>query len=291
MPLYVALDSVDVWVEPTLYKLDKNFIPKKVAGVPPDYFCADGQLWGNPVYDYSKHKKQGYKWWADRIASALQVFDYVRIDHFRGLDRYFEIEYGAPNAREGKWVNVPSKALFSAIHKVVDKSRIIAEDLGIIDDGVRALLKHVGYPGMKILSFAFNGEPNNLYLPERLPKNSICYTGTHDNDTLLGLISSASDWDKGNLYNGVRNSLYQMGIDMAVNNDLELHQAIIELGYASDANLFLIPLQDLLGQGSEWRINEPSTIKAQNWAIKFRQEHFSLELSKILKQLTLKYNR
>ena len=291
MPLYVALDSVDVWVDPTLYKLDKKFNPKKVAGVPPDYFCADGQLWGNPVYDYAKHKQQGYKWWCDRILNALSVFDYVRIDHFRGLDRYYEVENGALNAREGKWVKVPSKALFSAIHNVVDKTRIIAEDLGIIDDGVRALLKHVGYPGMKILSFAFNGERDNLYLPERLPENSVCYTGTHDNDTLLGLISSANDWDKGNLYNGVRNSLYQMGIDMTVNNDLELHQAIIELGYASKANLFLMPMQDILKMGSDMRINEPGTVKAQNWSVQFKKEHFDVQTATRLKELTKKYNR
>ena len=291
MPLYVALDSVDVWVDPSLYKLDKKFKPKKVAGVPPDYFCADGQLWGNPVYDYAKHKKQGYKWWADRILNALSVFDYVRIDHFRGLDRYYEIEYGAPNARQGEWKKVPSKALFSAIHKMVDKSRIIAEDLGIIDDGVRALLKRVGYPGMKILSFAFNGEKDNLYLPENLIENSVCYTGTHDNDTLLGLISSSNDWDKGNLYNGVRNSLANMGMKMPVENDDDLRKAIIELGFASRANLFLMPMQDVLGMGSQMRINEPGTVKAQNWSVRFKQEHFSLEKAKELKALCKKYNR
>ena len=291
MPLYVALDSVDVWVDPTLYKLDKKFTPKKVAGVPPDYFCADGQLWGNPVYDYAKHKKQGYKWWCDRILNALSVFDYVRIDHFRGLDRYYEVKYGAQNAKEGEWKKVPSKALFSAIHKCVDKSRIIAEDLGIIDDGVRALLKHVGYPGMKILSFAFNGEKDNLYLPERLPKNSVCYTGTHDNDTLLGLISSASDWDRGNLYNGVKNSLYQMDIDFVVDCDNALLNAMIELGFASNANLFILPMQDILGMGSEWRINEPGTVKAQNWSVKFKKEHFDMQTANRLKQLTKKYKR
>ena len=291
MPLYVALDSVDVWVEPTLYKLDKKFTPKKVAGVPPDYFCEDGQLWGNPVYDYSKHKKQGYKWWVERILNALDIFDYVRIDHFRGLDRYYEIENGAPNAKSGEWIKVPSKALFSAIHKRVDKKRIIAEDLGMIDDGVRALLKRVGYPGMKILSFAFNGDQDNLYLPERVNENSVCYTGTHDNDTLIGLINNASDWDRGNLYNGVRQSIERLNLNLQVYDTESLASSIIELGFACKSNLFVIPMQDLLRMGSEMRTNEPGTIKEQNWSVKFSENHFSTELSNHLKQLTKKYNR
>lgn len=291
MPLYVALDSVDVWVEPSLYKLNKDFTPKKVAGVPPDYFCEDGQLWGNPVYDYKVHKKQGYKWWVDRIATALSVFDYVRIDHFRGLDRYYEIENGAPNAKEGEWIKVPSKALFSQIHRVVDKKRIIAEDLGIIDDGVRQLLKWTKYPGMKILSFAFNGERDNLYLPENVIENSICYTGTHDNDTLYGLIESSNHWDRANLYNGVRESLYNLGLDIPVNNDNDLVSAIIELGFKCKSKLFILPMQDVLKMGSDMRINEPGTVKEQNWSVKFSENHFSTELSKTLKDLTIKYKR
>ena len=291
MPLYVALDSVDVWVNPKLYKLDDNFIPKKVAGVPPDYFCEDGQLWGNPVYDYDYHKKDGFTWWANRIEKALNIFDYVRIDHFRGLDRYYEIENGAPNAKEGKWIDVPSAKLFSAIHKRVDKSRIIAEDLGIIDDGVRALLKKTGYPGMKILSFAFNGEKDNLYLPKNIPQNSICYTGTHDNDTLMGLITNASQWDKTNLYNGVRESLVDMGLSMPLNNDIQLANAIVELGFSSKAKLFIMPMQDVIMASSDMRVNEPGTVKEQNWAVRFGEEHFGSDLAKSLKKLTKQYKR
>ncbi len=195
MPLYVALDSVDVWVNPTLYKLESDFVPKKVAGVPPDYFSENGQLWGNPVYDYLEHEKDGFKWWTERLNKALKVFDYVRIDHFRGLDRYYEIDSYRTDAKVGEWVDVPSEKLFTALHQKIDKNRIIAEDLGIIDDGVRELLKYTGYPGMKILSFAFNGDGANLYLPENIEENSVCYTGTHDNDTLIGLIDGASEWD------------------------------------------------------------------------------------------------
>jgi 4-alpha-glucanotransferase len=190
MPLYVAYDSVDVWAEPKHFKLDENLVPKKVAGVPPDYFSEKGQLWGNPVYDYDYLSKDGFKWWVNRFVNTLKMFDYIRIDHFRGFDRYYEIDYGEETALNGKWVKVPSDDLFNAVHKKVSKSKVIAEDLGIIDDGVRDLLKKVGYPGMRILSFAFDGQPDNLYLPQSIEKNSICYTGTHDNDTLIGLLES-----------------------------------------------------------------------------------------------------
>ncbi|MCQ2400139.1 MAG: 4-alpha-glucanotransferase, partial [Clostridia bacterium] len=188
MPLYVAYDSVDVWTNPSVFKLDDNLTPKKVAGVPPDYFSKTGQLWGNPVYDCEALEKNGFGWWVKRFKDSLKIYDYVRIDHFRGFDRYYEIDYGRSNAMDGKWVKVPSDRFFPAVHSKINKSRVIAEDLGIIDDGVRELLKKLGYPGMRILSFAFNGERDNLYLPERVEENSVCYTGTHDNDTLMGLI-------------------------------------------------------------------------------------------------------
>ncbi len=289
MPLYVALDSVDVWVNPQLFKLDSKFVPKKIAGVPPDYFCADGQLWGNPVYDYSVHKKDGFKWWALRLKKALTIYDYVRIDHFRGLDRYFEVEFGAENAREGKWIDVPHDELFDAIHKKVDSSRIIAEDLGIIDDGVRELLKEVGYPGMKILSFAFNGEEGNLYLPENITENSVCYTGTHDNDTLRGLIENASEWDRNNIFNGVKNSLEKAELDLELSSDNSLLKAFIELGFHCSANLFIMPWQDVIGVGSDYRINAPGTVSEKNWSIRFEEKDFSDDKILYLKNLTEKY--
>ncbi len=291
MPLYVALDSVDVWVNPELFKVDEYFNPKKVAGVPPDYFCADGQLWGNPVYDYDEHRKDGFKWWTNRLKKALSIFDLVRIDHFRGLDRYFEIENGAPNAREGVWVDVPHDELFASLHKAVDSDRIIAEDLGIIDDGVRDLLKDVGYPGMKILSFAFNGDPNNLYLPYRLEENSVCYTGTHDNDTLRGLLENASEWDYQNIVNGVKYSLENMELDGCTDTVDDLISSIIELGFKSDAKLYILPWQDVLGLSADYRVNEPGTVKDQNWAVRFKKEHFDLETAQKLKSLTKKYKR
>ena len=291
MPLYVALDSVDVWVNPSLYKLDENFKPKKVAGVPPDYFCQDGQLWGNPVYDYSVHRVDGFKWWVNRIKDVLSIYDYVRIDHFRALDRYYEVDADAENAKQGEWIKTPSEELFSAIHESVNKERIIAEDLGIIDDGVRELLKKVGYPGMKILSFAFDGNADNLYLPENIEENYICYTGTHDNDTLLGLIENASEWDKNNIKRGVENSLKLFGIKASIETDIDIANAIINLGYASKARWFIMPMQDLMLLSSEFRINAPGTVKEQNWAVKIPKTAFSSKSVKTLKNFCKKYNR
>ena len=291
MPLYVALDSVDVWVNPHLYKLNSDFSPKKVAGVPPDYFCEDGQLWGNPVYDYDEHKKDKFSWWCNRIKDALSIYDYVRIDHFRGLDRYYEIDTDAPNARFGVWVDVPHDELFSALHERVDRDRIIAEDLGIIDDGVRELLRHTGYPGMKILSFAFNGDENNLYLPKNIQYNSICYTGTHDNDTLRGLIASSNEWDYANIKRGVSLSLFEQNVKGNTDDIDALTKSIIELGMASKSKLFIMPWQDVLMFDSSYRINEPGSIKSQNWAVKFTRGDFKKCTAEKLNKLTKKYSR
>ncbi|MBQ3493411.1 MAG: 4-alpha-glucanotransferase [Clostridia bacterium] len=291
MPYYVALDSVDVWLNPNLFKLDENFTPKKIAGVPPDYFSQTGQLWGNPVYDYVEHEKNGFSWWVNRIKKALSVYDYVRIDHFRAFDRYYEVDYGRENAIVGEWKDVPSENLFNTLHSAVDKTRIIAEDLGIIDDGVRNLLERVGYPGMKILSFAFNGEENNLYLPQNVCENSICYTGTHDNDTLLGLIKNASEWDKKNLKDGVSKSLELLGIEGCVEDDVSLAKSIISLGFNCKSKTFIIPLQDVLFKDTDFRINEPGTVKAQNWAVRFAKKDFKKQTANQLKMLAITSDR
>ena len=291
MPLYVALDSVDVWKNPELFKLDQNYIPKKVAGVPPDYFCEDGQLWGNPVYDYKVHQADNFNWWTERLKQALSIFDLVRIDHFRGLDRYFEVDSDKENAKVGEWIDVPSKELFDRIHTEIYRERIIAEDLGIIDDSVRELLKYTGYPGMKILSFAFNGEENNLYLPKNIEENSVCYTGTHDNDTLKGLIEKFSDWDKNNLIRGVESCLIDADLKADTSTVDGLIDAIIELGCNSKANTFILPMQDVLHLDSDYRINEPGVVSEGNWAIRFKDGDFSVKVSNRLKELTKKYQR
>lgn len=292
MPLYVAGDSVDVWKDPALFALDEDLKPKLVAGVPSDYFQAEGQLWGNPVYDYAEHAKDNFGWWVKRLNNALDKFDYVRIDHFRGLDRFFAIEAGEKTAKNGKWIKVPSDELFAAIKKNVDTDCIIAEDLGIIDDGVRELLKKTGFPGMKILSFAFNGEPDNLYLPENIEKNSACYTGTHDNDTLMGLIKGASEWDFNNLTRGVKHSAeVVLKEEKLFSSDEELADAVIELGFACSADTFIIPMQDVLKKGGDYRVNEPGTVKPQNWAVTFCAEDFDAASKEKLKKLSRKYKR
>ena len=291
LPLYPALDSVDVWENPSIFKLSDNFVPKTVAGVPPDYFCEDGQLWGNPVYDYAEMEQDGFSWWANRIKNALKKFDYIRIDHFRGLDRFYEVPYGALDARFGEWVKVPSDELFAAIHKVADKTRIIAEDLGIIDDGVRELIRKTGYPNMKILLFAFNGEKDNLYLPENITENSVCYTGTHDNDTLMGYLSGASAWDENNFRNGIENSLKLFSLDLPTATYFDLANAAIELGFLCKAKMFILPMQDALKKGADYRINEPGTVKPQNWAVRLKREDFDDVTAQKLRALSEKYDR
>jgi len=290
MPLYVAYDSVDVWANPEIFKLDENLTPKKVAGVPPDYFSKTGQLWGNPVYDYDALKKQNFKWWVDRFYETLKIYDYIRIDHFRGFDRYYEIGYGESTALNGKWVDVPSEELFNEVHKKISPSRVIAEDLGIIDDGVRELLKKLNYPGMRVLSFAFDGEDNNLYLPENIEKNSVCYTGTHDNDTLIGLIDHATKWDYDNLVNGVKKSAKKLGIRVNVSTKTGLAKAIIKLGYFSKANTFIIPMQDAVLLNGDYRMNTPGR-EIANWTLKIPEKYFSNSVKKYLKDLVQQSKR
>lgn len=290
LPLYVAYDSVDVWVNYRFFKLDDRLVPEKVAGVPPDYFSKTGQLWGNPVYNYQALEKENFDWWAKRFSRTLKYFDYVRIDHFRGFDRFYEIDYGRADAMVGEWQQVPSDKLFARIHKSVGKKRIIAEDLGIIDDGVRALLEKQGYPGMRILSFAFNGEDDNAYLPQNIEENSICYTGTHDNDTLMSLIDHMSDWDYTNLVKGVKKSLKIFGIKKALRSKRNVARAVIELGYACKANTFIIPMQDVCLLGADYRMNTPGRDIA-NWTVKIPAKCFTKRYSNYLKRLTNKYGR
>lgn len=291
LPLYVALDSVDVWENPSLFDLDANFVPKKVAGVPPDYFCEDGQLWGNPVYSYSEHQKDGFSWWKGRLVKAFKIYDYIRVDHFRGLDRFYTVQNGSENARVGEWVDVPSTELFSELKKVSKKEGIIAEDLGVIDDGVRNLLKATGFPGMKVLSFAFNGDDTNPYLPKNIQENSICYTGTHDNDTLKGLILSFSEEQKKTFINGVKQSLKDLKIKANVSTLNGLIDAVIKLGAFSKAKTFILPFADVIKSGNDKRVNEPGKLSDQNWAIRFDKKDFSLKVANKLKRLARESGR
>lgn len=254
IPIYVALDSADVWSAPEQFQLDDDYIPRAVAGVPPDAFSEDGQLWGNPLYDWEYMKKTGYAWWKRYLASALERYDVVRIDHFRGFESYFSIPYGDNTAIGGKWVKGPDTDLFNALKAEFGKDLpIIAEDLGVITPAVRKMLDATAFPGMKVLQFAFSSNSDNAYLPHNIIKNSIIYTGTHDNDTIMGWVENT---DKAQVNQAKDYFNYQ--------SDNGFNWAMIKAAMSTVADTCIIPMADLMGLGSEGRINTPSTL-GENW--------------------------
>ncbi len=284
--LYVAYDSADVWANPDLFKLDKKLRPEKVAGVPPDYFSATGQLWGNPVYDWKEHKKDGYAWWKKRLQSALKTYDLIRIDHFRGLERYYEIPYGAKTAETGVWKDGPKDDIFEGI----DKEVIIAEDLGVVDDGVKALLEKTGFPGMKVLLFAFDGNPENPFLPKNISENSVCYTGTHDNDTVAGYIRSLSAEEFILLRSRIAATLAECRIYLSLGGRGErFPEAFVRLALSSKARLAILPVQDILGYDNRARMNEPGTLGG-NWTFRLEKQPDAIVMKK-LKKMNKVYRR
>ena len=267
IPLYVAYDSADVWAHPELFKLDENLKPAKVAGVPPDYFSETGQLWGNPVFDWAAHKKENYRWWRGRLAHALETYDVVRIDHFRGLDRYYEVNADEATAVNGCWQDGPKDELFEGI----DKSRIIAEDLGEMDDGVRSLIARTGLPGMKVLLFAFDGNEDNAFLPHNIATNSVCYTGTHDNDTVAGYVKSLTPEEFLLFRSRVAKELKQCGLDIKLGRTPEsCSKAFVEIAMASKSSLAVVPVQDLMGLDNSARMNHPGT-NGGNWVWRLKK--------------------
>ncbi len=288
IPLYVAYDSADVWAHPELFKLDGELKLAKVAGVPPDYFSETGQLWGNPVYDWKTHEKEGYAWWTKRLKAALSAYDVVRIDHFRGVDRYYEIEADAEDARGGVWRDGPKDALFAGLKE--EKSRIIAEDLGIIDEGVRALVKRTGFPGMKVLLFAFDGNPENPFLPKNIAENCVVYTGTHDNDTVRGYVQSLTPEQLVLFRSRVAQALKGEKIAMKLNaQGKNLPEAFVRLALSSKAKLAVIPVQDILGLGDEARMNFPGKSEG-NWQFRLKHSVSAWNLRK-LKKMVKTYRR
>lgn len=262
IPLYVAADSADVWANPALFKLDKNLKPVKVAGVPPDYFSKTGQLWGNPIYDWKAHEKQGFSWWKGRLAAALETYDLIRIDHFRGIDRYYEVPADAETAEKGAWREGPKEKLFEGL---ADRDAIIAEDLGEIDDGVRALLKKTGFPGMKVLLFAFNGDPDNEFLPKNIGENSVCYTGTHDNDTVAGYVKTLDTESFIIFRSRVAEVLEENGVYVTLGaGGKGFPEAFVRLAMSTRADLAVVPVQDVLGLDNSARMNYPGT-NGGNW--------------------------
>ena len=282
LPLYVALDSADVWKNKKAFLLDEGYNPSKVAGVPPDYFSEDGQLWGNPIYNYDEMQKDGFKWWKSRLKRALERFDLIRIDHFRGLDRFWAIPYGE-SAKCGEWQQAYGKEILS----LVNKNRLIAEDLGVIDNGVINLLKDTGLPGMKVLLFAFDGNPSNPYLPKNITENCVAYVGTHDNDTAYGFAKSLDAEGFKSFAKNI-NAVLPVG-SKRVKSKKGVAPALVEALLSTRASLTVISFADLVGLDNSYRINTPSTVG--NWTVRYKNEFFTNELEEYLKALTLKYKR
>ncbi len=270
IPLYVAADSADVWANPRLFKLKGNLKPRKVAGVPPDYFSATGQLWGNPVYDWKVHAEEGFAWWTERIRRAFAMYDVVRIDHFRGFDRFYEIPAEAETAAVGRWRKGPGMAFFDAVKAKLGDLDFIAEDLGTLDAGVYRLMKKAGYPGMKVLQFAFDGNPSNPYLPENIGENSVCYTGTHDNDTTVGYLASLEEGERAAVLARIRAQLKKQNIALRVSGIKSAAKAIESLALSCRSRAAILPMQDALGLGAEARMNTPS-VPAGNWQFRLRE--------------------
>ena len=288
MPIYVAYDSVEMWKHgKELFLLDEEGNPELVAGVPPDAFSDDGQLWGNPIYDWEKMKKGGYTWWKKRIDEALQLFDIVRIDHFRGFDRFYAIPVNASTARQGEWRNGPSAELF----KGREDYNIIAEDLGVIDDGVREMMKKTGYPGMKVCEFAFDGNPDNEHKPSNYTSNYVAYTGTHDNEPLRSYIENLTGQYAKAFARDLKHECKQAGIAYRGKTSSLKCRTVIRLLFASKAFMIIIPMQDVLCRGAESRINFPSTVSPDNWAYRFLENDFTAMTSGWLKGLARNHQR
>lgn len=279
IPIYVAYDSADTWANPKLFMLDKDNTPIAVAGTPPDCFSETGQLWGNPLYNWDYHKKTNYDWWVKRIEHCFKMYDIVRIDHFRGFDEYYSIPYGDSTALNGKWMKGPGFELFDTLRKRLGKQKIIAEDLGFLTDSVIKLVKKCGYPGMKILEFAFDSDDTNAYLPHNYDKNCIVYTATHDNSTILGWYEDLPNKTKKN----VRDYLGGKGTKNIVWD-------LIRLAHSSIADTSIIPMQDYLALGKEATMNVPSTLGG-NWTWRLEKDALTDELAKKIKAMVRLYSR
>ena len=291
MPIYVAYDSVETWkYREKLFMLGKDGNPSLHAGVPPDAFSDEGQLWGNPVYDWEKMKKDGYSWWKKRIEYAFTLFDVVRIDHFRGFDRFYTVAEGAETAKEGEWRKGPSAELF----KDFKGKAIVAEDLGIIDDGVREMMKTTGYPGMKVLSFGFDGDPENEHKASNHGKNVYAYTGTHDNAPVMEMLEEfeADKLDSFRVEMRLENDRLGLTFEATEKEPLRaLCENLVEQLFASKADVAILPMQDVLYLGKGSRVNSPSTVSQENWTYRFKREDFCRETQKRLLALAKKYGR
>lgn len=279
IPIYCALDSVEAWSQPKLFQFGRDHMPTAVAGCPPDDFSPTGQLWGNPLYNWSYHKRTGYKWWIDRIRTATELYDTVRIDHFRGFESYYAIPYGNKDATIGEWKKGPNYELFKMAEEQLGELSIIAEDLGFITPEVRDMLDKCGYPGMKVLQFGFS-DGENEHLPHNFTTtNCYAYTGTHDNETLVGWVDSM---------NG--KSLKFTKKYLNVSKKRQIPYAVVRAAWASVAEVAAAQIQDFLNSGAEGRMNTPSTL-GNNWQFRTHKSDFTPALAKKIKKLNKMYNR
>jgi 4-alpha-glucanotransferase len=278
LPIFVAHDSADVWAHRELFKLDDVGRPTVVAGVPPDYFSATGQLWGNPIYDWDVHRDSDFAWWSDVLTSKFSLYDHVRIDHFRGFSAYWSIPAGEETAMNGRWVESPGRELFTVVEERFGRLPVIAEDLGVITEDVVELIEYFGFARMKVLQFAFNADEQNDYLPYNYDANAVVYTGTHDNDTVVGWLSDARDADR------------QFALDYLVSDENEPAWDFIRGAIASPAQFAVVPAQDLLNLGSDARMNTPGTTGG-NWEFRLRPGQLTPELADRLRGITALYGR
>ncbi len=270
IPIYVSLDSSDVLDNPSLFQLEEGR-PKAVAGCPPDAFAENGQLWGNPLYDWEKHKETGYAWWISRMKHCFTLYDVVRVDHFRGFDEYYSIPYGDENAKRGHWEKGPGMDLFHALKNALGEQAVIAEDLGYVTESVKKLVEDSGFPGMKLLEFAFDSRESGDYRPNTWTENTVCYTGTHDNQVLKDWFLEIEDADR------------QMAADYVGKTVEELLAMdyvdfFIKLTLNSKSNTAIIPYQDYCHKGKEARVNKPSVLGC-NWSYRFQKEDFTKEMA------------
>ncbi|MGM9589328.1 MAG: 4-alpha-glucanotransferase [Faecousia sp.] len=284
IPIYVAMDSADTWANPELFQLDENNVPTAVAGCPPDGFSATGQLWGNPLYRWDYHAQTGYRWWLSRLSYVFRLYDVTRIDHFRGFDEYYSIPYGDKTAENGHWEPGPGIGLFRCVEQHLGWHEVIAEDLGYVTDSVRQLVRDSGFPGMKVLEFAFDSRDSgsaNDYLPHNYTTNSVVYTGTHDNETLVGWFDTIVTQDR---------ALARQYLCDFYTPEEEIYQPFVALAMSSVSKYCIVPIQDWLGLDNSCRMNTPSTIGC-NWRWRAVKEQFSRELQQEILHSTLRYGR
>ncbi|MBE6770210.1 MAG: 4-alpha-glucanotransferase [Ruminococcaceae bacterium] len=281
MPIYVAFDSADVWANPEQFVLDKSLMPKSVAGCPPDDFCEDGQLWGNPLYNWAKMKKEEtpYSWWCKRISHSLKIYDLIRIDHFRGFEAYYSIPFGDKTAKNGVWKKGPGLHFFKCLKETFGQLPIIAEDLGTLTEGVYKLLHNTGFPGMKVLQFAFSTDEESEYLPHNHIKNCVVYTGTHDNDTLKGWEQTLDS-----------ETLAYVKKYLNINEGDDFNWSVIKAAFSSVADTVIIPLQDFCSVDSVGRINTPATL-GDNWQWRVSSTYLNDWLSNLIYKTTKLYSR